>query len=267
MAKQKEVVKKEEITPAKLPATVAASPLSMLAQAGASAELMERIGEVSENLESVNDFRLPRMKMGSDGVVVREGDAPILEIEFIILSTKAVKQYYNKPYNKKELTPPTCYSLNGKIPEADGEEIQHATCKGCPQNEFGTNTMGEGKACRDLKPIYVLMSEDAIIPRQLTISPTSLKAANGYLMDLTERGVAYWKVVTKITFYRKDEDDKYVVAKFSMVRKITDETKSNDITALRKYWLPVMNNQNVDGDEATQSSASHSVPVDTKGEF
>jgi len=267
MAKNnKPVEQKAPIEPAKLPVIAATSnPLAALQAAGASDELMERVSEVANNLESLDDFRLPRMKMNSDGVVVREDEQATQSIEVIILHSKAVKQYYNKPYNKKELTPPTCYSKNGKIPEADGEEIQHPTCKGCPQNEFGTNQMGEGKACRDLKPLHVLMSEDAIIPRQISISPTSLKAANAYFMDLTERGVAYWKVKTLIEFYKEDADDKFVKARFKMSSKITDEAKVKDITALRNYWLPVMANQTVDGEDAAPQAQA--APVDTKGEY
>ncbi len=256
---------KVEIKPAALPAVVDNNPLTALIKAGASAELIEKIGEVSQNLESVDNFRLPRMKMGSDGVTVREDEDVSSSIEVIILNTRMIKQYYDKPYKKTELTPPACYSNNGKVPEADGENIQNPTCKGCPKNEFGSNATGEGKACRDLKPMYVLMGIDSIIPRQITISPTSLKAANAYFMDLTERGVAYWKVLTKIEFIKKDADDKFVVAKFSMTEKIVDENKVKDIKALRDYWMPVMNNQIIEGDEAPQ--AQQAAPVDTKGEF
>lgn len=267
MAKKQETKEvKAPVEPAKLPAAQA-NPLNALVAAGASAELMERVTEVANNLESVNDFRLPRMKMNSSGVIVREGDDPVSEIEFIILNTKQVKQYYETPYRKDDPTPPTCFSLNGKVPEESSEEVQHATCKGCAQNEFGTNQMGKGKACRDLKPMYVLMDESSIIPRQITISPTSLKAANNYLMDLTERGVAYWKVKTKVSFVKKDKDDTYVLAKFSMASKLSDEATIKDIKALRDYWMPVMNNQNVDAMETEETTASASAPVDTKGEY
>jgi len=86
-------------------------------------------------------------------------------------------------------------------------------------------------------------------------------------MDLTERGVAYWKVKTLIEFYKEDADDKFVKARFKMASKITDEAKVKDITALRNYWLPVMANQTVDGEEAAQQTQAQAAPVDTKGEF
>jgi hypothetical protein len=46
--------------------------------------------------------------------------------------------------------PPTCWSLGGDnaVPSPKAIEAQHATCEGCPWDEFGTASKGKGKACK-----------------------------------------------------------------------------------------------------------------------
>lgn len=225
----------------------------------ASPELLARIAEVKENLESVENFKLPRIKMTADGAEILEGEEPVESIEGIILHTKKTNVYYDKPYNPSDVKPPTCFSVDGNLPDRSVGAPQHPTCKGCPKAEFGTSIMGTGKACRNLKPLFLLLSEEAIMPRQLTISPTSLKAANQYLMDLTERGLNYRKVKTKIDFFKDNPRDTYLKARFKMIGKI-DEAKTKDIECLKNTWLPVMNNQAIDQNEFEAAPDSASQP-------
>ena len=101
------------------------------------------------------------------------------------------------------------------------------------------------------------MSDEAILPRQLTITPTGLKAANAYLMELTERGLSYRKVKTKIEFYKDNPRDTYVKARFKMAGKLP-ENRAKDVDYLRSTWLPIMNNQVVEQDETPAESAPRS---------
>lgn len=244
------------------------------ALANASKELQERVAEVKDNLESVENFKLPRVKMTSDGAQLIEGEQPLEMIEGTILLTKKTNSYYDKPYRSGSVEPPRCYSNDGerpveKLKDKEGKELKpiNATCKGCPMAEFGTNAMKSGKACRNLKPIYILLT-GAIIPRQLVITPTGLKAANQYLMNLTEAGLNYRKVKTRISFFRKNPDDKFMCAKFEKAGKHEGQD-ATDIEALRNFWLPVMQDQVIDQadlDGASEARAPQA-PVDTKGEF
>lgn len=241
------------------------------ALSGASPEVMARMAEVKDNLESVETFRIPRAKMTASGLELVEGDAPILEIEGVIIHTKKTNVYYANPFNPNEVTPPTCFSPDGVTP-SDGEGLegyvkQHETCKGCPQAQFGTNSMKSGKACRNLKPMYLLLSDEAIMPRQLTITPASLKAANQYLMDLTERGIAYRKVKTKITLYKENPKDTYYKMRFGISRRL-DEQEQKNVEFLRNSWLPIMNAQSVDASEFNAAEqGSNAQPVSAAGEY
>ncbi len=245
-----------------------------LAMTGASPELQARIDEVKDNLSTVENFRLPRIKMTGSGAEIIEGEEPLMILQGVILHAKKTNVYYDKPFNPSNVEPPRCFSIDGDRPVADlrdkqGNELTpiNPTCKGCPMAEFGTNSMKSGKACRNMKPLFLLLGDEAIIPRQLTVSPTGLKAANQYLMNLTERGLNYRKVRTEMEFYKDNPRDTYCKVKFKMIGKVPEE-RINDVEYLRKYWLPVMSNQTIDQNEIeVPASAATSGPVDTKGEF
>jgi hypothetical protein len=228
-----------------------------------SAVLLERISEVQENLDAVEEFKIPRIRMTSGGAEITEGEDPVSEIEGIILYAKKTNVYYAKPFNPADVNPPDCFSLDGNMPDASIKAPQNATCKGCPKAEFGTNSMGSGKACRNLKPLYLLTGEGAIMPRQLTISPTSLKAANAYIMDLTAAGHNYRKVRTKIEFFKENAKDTYMKAKFKKVGTLSEQEKV-DVDLLLSMWRPHLDKQMIDQRE-TEPVAS--APSDLSGDF
>ena len=237
----------------------------------ASAELLERIGEVRDNLQAVEEFRLPRIRMTSGGAEITEGEEPVQAIEGIILHAKKTNVFYAKPYNPSDVNPPDCFSLDGERPDASIEKPQHPTCKGCPKAEFGTNSMGSGKACRNLKPLYFLTGDGAIMPRQLTISPTSLKAANAYIMDLTAAGYNFRKVKTRIEFFKENPKDTYMKAKFKKVG-VLDAQQKADVDALLEMWKPMIEKQTIDqseleGQASQANAAAQAQAANVSGDF
>ena len=130
--------------------------------------------------------------------------------------------------------------MDGVVPDESIDKPVSKVCKGCKMAEFGTNQMKSGKACRNLKPMYMLLGDDAIMPRQLTITPTSLKAANQYLLDLTERGFSYRKVKTKVEAFKKNPADTFVDAE--IFHWLESSTNSKLLTllpfeqAVREPW-------------------------------
>lgn len=222
--------------------------------------LAERMAEVDDNMATVENFRLPRAKMTPAGIELMEGTAPILELEAVILHAKKTNVFYDKPYDPTQPPqPPTCFSIDGVKPDASVKTPVFNTCAGCPKAEFGTNAMGKGKACRNLKPLFLLAAEQAIIPRQLAITPINLKAANAYLLNLTERGINYRKIKTKISLYKDNPNVPYYRMKFVPGDKL-DEAAANDVAFLRSKWLPIMENQSVDQNEIVDADAATEVP-------
>lgn len=223
---------------------------------GAAPELQARMLEVRDNLESIDTFTLPRAKMTSQGFELLEGEKPLTELEGVIIHTKKTNVFYAKPYNPRETQSPDCFSLDGNTPDKSIRNPVHSTCRGCPKAEFGTNTMGSGKACRNLKPIYMLLGDEAIMPRQITVTPASLKAANQYLMELLERGISYRKVRTKITAYKADPKDTYMKLKFTMAAKL-DEQQVKNAEYLKTSWMPVIETQVVMEADLDQTPTEH----------
>lgn len=233
-------------------ATVEKPAQAVAVKAQASAELMERIAEVKDNLESIENFKVPRIKATPTGLALNEEDE-VTELEGTLIHTKRVNVYYESIFDPSKVEPPTCSSLDGKVPEASSPKIQHATCDGCPKAQYGSSPRGKGKACRNIKPVFLLLGE-GIMPRQLNVTPTSLKAANAYLMDLAERGIAYRKVRTLIKFEKKDKKDTYGVLKFAKGRAL-NASEVADVEFLKNQWLPLLDAQSVDQSELNEEEA------------
>ena len=232
---------------------------SSVPQIQGSERIQAALTEVRDNMSAIEteNYRIPRAKMSGSGFVLAEDCEPVTEIQGVLIHAKKTNVYYEKPFNPNNPEPPTCFSLDGDMPDASIEHPVNETCRGCPMSEFGTNSMKSGKACRNMKPLFMIRKgEDglSIIPRQITVSPTSLKAANQYLMDLTERGLSYKKVVTKITAFRENPKDTYSKLRFQMVEKL-DQADSLDVDAIRNYWLPIMNRQLGETEDVQNSGA------------
>lgn len=267
MSKQ---TKKEETAPATVAQTQVATvksadPFKNLAALGASPELIERIENVRDNLESVENFKLPRIKMiNGAGFEISDGADPKKSIEGVLLHTRKTNVYYKEIYDPGKIVPPDCVSQDGNTPDASVKNPVAASCAECPMSKFESARNGKGKACRNLKPIYLLLG-DAIMPRQLSVTPTSLKAANKYLMDLTEQGLSYRTVITKIEAYKSNPADTHMTLRFSKLGKIDDASRQKDVAALRTVWLPVMDSQVVEQSEIQREEAG--APAAPTGEY
>lgn len=214
----------------------------------ASADVLERMAEIKDNLESIENFKLPRAKMTPEGFELVDGEKPVMSLDGVIIHTKKTNVYYAKAYNRDNVLPPDCFSLDGNTPDKSISNPVSESCRGCPMAEFGTNSMKSGKACRNLKPLYMLLSDEAIMPRQIVVTPASLKAANEYLLNLTERGIPYKKIKTKITCYKDNPKDTYVKLRFQAGAKL-NEVQAKNVEFLKEQWLKVMSIQSVDESE------------------
>jgi len=77
-----------------------------------------------------------------DGTPIPGGEA-----EVHVLAQQAERAYYEGEYDPSKPQVPACYSFDLETPHPESSSPQHATCEGCPQNEWGSK--GKGKACRE----------------------------------------------------------------------------------------------------------------------
>lgn len=106
-------------------------------------------------------------------------------LQLVIVDFAASNSFYDRPFDKDDVIPPACYSVGldprKLIPVAASPDKQCDNCHACPNNAFGSK--GKGKACTNNRLLAVLPPDgDADSPLwQLSVSPTALKAFDGYV--------------------------------------------------------------------------------------
>jgi len=144
------------------------------------------------------------------GVLSVDGQSlPGNEMAVLIVDGILENVYYAGKFDPDELESPTCFAFGRD--EADmaphlvvqqNGTAQHATCKGCPKNEFGSSDTGKGKACGNRRRLALLPAgafdkkTDEYTPildpahyantemRYLKVPPTSISAYAAYVKQL-----------------------------------------------------------------------------------
>jgi hypothetical protein len=244
MAKEKEVKQKAAATTTAVATqakTVAVTPpaeqttAQQLEALGASPALIKRAIKAADNFAMMENPKIPRLKKVADGVLMGEADdeEPVEEVRGVIIFAAKYKSYYKEAYDEDNVVPPDCFSHDGKVPYPDVESPVSPVCKGCPMNEFETDVRKKGKACRDMRRLF-LVTGDSIMPRQLNVTPSAIKNWDDYLSKLVTFGYSYNEVETVITAKKKKSSDPHVT--FSFARgKVYDETKPEDAQALKNF--------------------------------
>lgn len=158
----------------------------------------------------------PRVKIPSGGATSFEipnpedPDDPIPSktIEGVIVLQHTANSYWEN--SDPNGSPPDCYSQDG----VRGIGKPGGACAQCALNEFGSGEGGKGKACKNMKNIYLLRSGD-LLPLLISLPPTSLKAFRKYANNLRFAGRAMSGVKTVIGLKKEDgESGAYSVATF-----------------------------------------------------
>jgi hypothetical protein len=165
-------------------------------------------------------------------------------MQCVVLATAYDNSFYDRPYDPDTITPPACFSLSvsgdDMVPHPSSPVPQNDTCKGCPQNEYGTALQGKGKACKnnrrlllaaaDTKDNYVGLDELAIVK----LPPTSLKSWASYAKGIPARlSRTVWSVVTQLAM---DEDEDYPKIVPSFVAPINDGEIIQEIISNKTFY-------------------------------
>jgi hypothetical protein len=133
-----------------------------------------------------------------------DGDTePSKEISGIILLATEGKGLWAKSMEEEPGAPPVCYShdcVKGFGDPLGTGEPKEYLCATCPKNQWGSSTTGtcRGKACRDLRPLY-LLREGEYLPIVVSVPRKSLKHIKKYMQRLSGKGIPYYGCVTKFT--------------------------------------------------------------------
>jgi hypothetical protein len=142
----------------------------------------------------------------------------------VILDWVTANIYFKGIYNPNDIKPPACWAISDKpadlAPSENVPDAQNKTCKGCPQNEWGSGT-GKGKACKNTRRLLVVPADadEKSQPWVLDVSPTGLKHFDKYVNALADMGMHPIQLVTDISF---DESEAYPSLRFKALDPFED---------------------------------------------
>ncbi len=146
----------------------------------------------------------------------------------VILCNHDSFAYWRETDDEDEENLPVCSSLDGKTGVGD----PGGTCATCPLNVYGTAIKGKGKACKNMRVLYLLRSGE-YLPLQLNLPPTSIKPFREFMSRaFTLRNRASWGSLVEIKLKRESNGkETYSVCTFS--RK--DDFHGEDLARIKAY--------------------------------
>jgi hypothetical protein len=183
--------------------------------------------DILGDLEGVN-INYPRVKIPSGGSLQFElpgGDPENPDysktLEGVILHSHLANSYWEvRDKDADENVPPQCSSLDG----VTGNGNPGGACALCAFNKWNSGEDGKGKACKNMRQLYLLRDGD-YLPIQLTLSPTSLRPFDDFVSSnfvTRRRGLCGSVVQIGLKRMNKGKDD-YSVATFKLLYDFSGE--------------------------------------------
>lgn len=216
--------------------------------ASASAEI------VKENLGggNIQVTDLPRVKFPSGGGIAWEiptldGYDTAKELTGVVVYQQVMRRYWAHALDEGGGgSPPDCQSPDG----ITGYGKPGGDCASCPLNEFGSDGQGRGKACKEVKGVF-LLQENSMLPTFISVPATSLKPLRQFMLALANRSLRYYDVEVGLSLEKAQNATgiTYALLKPRMVREL-DEGERQVIRAYKGELEPVL------GEFAARAAAS-----------
>jgi len=218
---------------------------------------------MNENLDGGVQLEFPRIKIPSGGglfwTVPGEEETPYAVLNCIIVDKYRVNSRWEEE-EKVANKPPLCFALDAKtgIGNPGGE------CAKCQFNQWGSSVKGQGKACKNIMRVFVLL-EGSQIPHLLALSPMSLDDFDAHMVNLLRVNLSYYGVSSKIRLYKRVNKvgQEYSAVAWSKGEKLTPEER-NKIKEYIRIIKPFMRELGADADDYNTDAGD--VPVSGSGE-
>lgn len=182
--------------------------------------------ELAEDMDGLQ-MSFPRVKIPAGGALMFElpSDDPenpdyVKNLEGVILFNHPNNAYWPEGSEYDDSATPLCSSVDAKqgIGEPGG------SCVSCALNQFGSAAEGNGKACKNMRVLYLLRSGE-IMPLQVTLPPTSLKPFREFMNQsfMLRRRATYGSVVQIGLKKMSNGKDDYSVATFRRLYDFSGE--------------------------------------------
>jgi len=222
--------------------------------------------------EGISPLDLQRIKIPTGGslsweVPTLEGTEAAKTVEGVIVAWQDCKGYWGKDFAGGE--PPLCQSLDGKIGTGlrwEGDSLTGHLCNECALSRWGSKIVNgvatKGQACKSMRRLYVLQEND-LLPKLLTLPPTSLKVCRSFFLGLAGHQVRFSDRVITIGLAERMNAAgiKYAVATFALGRELS----RSEQTRVREYekMLAPMFLMSVEADGAAVEAAP-TIPTPTE---
>jgi hypothetical protein len=171
------------------------------------------------------------IKVGDETTTITDpasGD-PVGSLRLVLLksSPDVSKNFYEGGYEEGSSEGPTCWSIDGKLPDPGGN-AQAPSCAACPKNQYGSRVTDAGKkvkACGDSRRLAVIPENDYANelfggPMLLRVPASSLSNLSQYGKKMSNKGFPYNTIVTRCSF---DMTASFPKLEFNATRPLTDE--------------------------------------------
>lgn len=190
--------------------------------------------EIAEDMDGLQ-MSFPRVKIPSGGALQFEipSDDPdnpdyAKYLTGIVLFNHDNYAYWPEGDEYDDNAIPLCSSMDGKL----GIGEPGGACAACALNRFGSGSEGKGKACKNMRMLYMLRSGE-FMPLQITLPPTSLRPFREFMNQsfMIRRRATYGSVIQIGLKKMNNGKDDYSVATF---RRLYD-MEGEDLAQIRTY--------------------------------
>jgi len=219
--------------------------------------------DLADDMEGLQLF-IPRVKIPHGSLQFElPGDDPenpncVKSIEGVILYHHAANAYWPESDDEEE-TIPLCSSSDGK----QGVGEPGGLCAICAMNQFGTSANGRGKACKNMRVLYV-QPIGAEIPLIINLSPTSIKGFSVFYTSafVNRRRTAYGSIVSFGLKRQANGKDEFSVVTFKKIADLEgEELAEAKMTAVSfKERIKLLNQQ-----RATETAAKSDEAIGNYG--
>lgn len=188
-------------------------------------QLAAEAAQISKRLATPSGDKI---KFNGSRSIITPDEKEGTSLEVVIVDFIASNNYYEGNYDPSNIQPPACFALgtnpNTLVPSENAPNKQAASCNSCPQNMFGSDKNGKGKACKNTRVLAVMpLAMDGETPPLWTVSipPASLKFFDAYVKELaTKYKTVPLGVVTTISL---DSKVAYTAPRFQLSRPLQAE--------------------------------------------
>ena len=190
---------------------------------------------ISANMEGVVP-RLPQIKIIHAGGLFQMPDETKPDMfEGVIIDKHSANAWWEKPASETGVQAPDCFSMDGVTPVEECASKQSDSCSECAQNQYGSDKKGKGKACKNMRRVHIIV-ENSVLPRRLSVGPTSLSNFDAYVTSLYDSGLPYACVVTQFSLETKTADgNTWSIIKPSRGRVLAGEELVSVAGYIKKY--------------------------------